>query len=168
MRQFQPGPDIEATRTRSARKVVYQVLDGGRTSLGCNWMANLARDLNKGDSQEVNYLNRGSIAGSVLGALVFLGGIGLLALTFDLCWQMFHTPPATLFNTQGKPLDVNQAAMTLMNVIVRILLLLVMAIVGGVVANRGIHMYADSRSSSKAVIIKEKSSEPERRHERIG
>lgn len=145
--------------------IVCQLTERGMTRLGSKRMTKAAQESKKGDTAEVGFLQRGSIAGIVLGIIVFLGGIALLALTFDLAIEMFRTDPSTLFGLQGKPLDVNKAVTTLMGVVIRILLLLVMAIVGGVVANRGIHLYADSRASTKAVLLK---SEPERRKERTG
>ena len=111
---------------------------------------------------EVHYNQRGTIAGILLGILVFLGGIALLALTFKLAIDMFTTDPARLFDLQGKTLDLSKAVATLMGVVVKVLLLLVMAIVGGLIANRGIHLYADSRHS-KAVVIQERSSRRDRR-----
>ena len=114
------------------------------------------------ETPEVHYNQRGTIAGILLGILVFLGGIALLALTFKLAIDMFTTDPARLFDLQGKTLDLSKAVATLMGVVVKVLLLLVMAIVGGLIANRGIHLYADSRHS-KAVVIQERSSRRDRR-----
>jgi hypothetical protein len=85
-------------------------------------------------------------AGSVAGVLVFLAGIGLLVLTFQLAYRMFEVPPSqALGQTQGAPLDLNEALRTGVHLIGRILLLLVMCIVGSVIANRGIRMYAAHR-----------------------
>ena len=117
--------------------------------------------------EQTHYYQRGTIAGILLGILVFLGGIALLALTFKLAIDMFTTDPTKLFDTGGKTLDLSKAVATLMAVVVKVALLLVMAIVGGLIANRGIHLYADSRHS-KTVMIKEKSSEPPPRRNRRG
>lgn len=82
---------------------------------------------------------------------MFLGGIALLAFTFVLAIRMFSVEPNALLNIgPGQPLDLNRAGATLIAVIVRILLLLVMAVVGGLIANRGVHMYADSRHAAKS------------------
>jgi len=99
---------------------------------------------------------KGSIAGSLLGILTFLVGIALLALTFNLAITMFGVEPSKLFDLQpGKTLDISKAVTMLMGVVVKVLLLLVMAIVGGVVANRGVHLYADSRHASHHVVIRD-------------
>jgi len=119
------------------------------------------------EDHETHYYQRGTIAGILLGILVFLIGIALLAFTFKLAIDMFSTDPQRLFDTGGKTLDLSKAVATLMAVVVKVALLLVMAIVGGLIANRGIHLYADSRHS-KTVMIKEKSSEPPPRRGRRG
>ena len=95
----------------------------------------------------------GSIAGTLLGILVFLAGVALLALVFKLAIDMFGVEPSKLFGLDQKPgpggkpapLDLSKTVTLLMAVLVRVLLLLVMALVGGVIANRGIKMFADSR-----------------------
>ena len=90
----------------------------------------------------------GSIAGTLLGILVFLAGVGLLALTFWYAYQLFGTEPGKLFNIpkDGKtPLNLNEIVAQFLRVIVQVLALLVMALIGGVTANRGIKMFSDSR-----------------------
>lgn len=92
----------------------------------------------------------GHIAGGLFGILIFLAGIGLLALTFKLAIDLFGKEPSDLLGIkQGKALDLNNAGAQLAGVVLKILLLLVMAIVGGMVANRGIRLYADSKPSPK-------------------
>jgi hypothetical protein len=109
---------------------------------------------------------RGNITGTVLGILVFLAGAALLALTFKLAFDMFGTDPTRLFGlTPGKTLDLSKAVTLLMAVVVKILLLLVMAIISGLIANRGIHLYADSRHT-KAMIVKERQPEQTEYRER--
>lgn len=87
-------------------------------------------------------------AGGIVGLLIFLAGVALLVWTFKLAADMFMVDPTTLFKTPEKtPLDVGRLQDILVGVIFRIILLLVMAIVGGMVANRGIRLYSDSRGS---------------------
>ncbi len=143
---------------------LYEVVGGG-VALGLGTAPTHGSQLDIGE-QEVHYHQRGTITGILLGILVFLGGIALLALTFKLAIDMFTTDPNKLFGLEAKTLDLSKAVATLMAVVVKVLLLLVMAIVGGLIANRGIHLYADSRHSSKAVVIKEKRDEPARRRAR--
>ena len=105
--------------------------------------------------------HRTGYTGPILGILTFAGGVALLAFTFKLAIDLFGTDPARLFDLQpGQTLDLSKAGVTLMGVIVKILLLLVMAIVSGVIANRGIKLYADSRHSAVPRRVKEKGSEP--------
>jgi hypothetical protein len=88
----------------------------------------------------------GHIAGGLFGILIFLAGVALLALTFKLAIDMFGREPAELLGIKaGKALDLNNAGTQLIGVVLRIFLLLVMAIVGGMIANRGIRLYADSK-----------------------
>lgn len=97
----------------------------------------------------------------VLGLLGFFGGLALLVFTFKLAFTMFGSDPYALFGIgKGKVLDLNTAAATLMAVVVKILLLIVMAAVGGVIAKHGIHLYADSRSSPQLIAIDKRDSEP--------
>lgn len=89
------------------------------------------------------------LAGGLFGILVFLVGVALLGLSFKIAYDMFQIPPAQMFEMQeGKPLDLGGVLPKLMSVVVRILLLLVMAVVGGMIANRGIRLYADARTRS--------------------
>lgn len=138
---------------------LYEIVGGG---MALALETGMARDRNdKRERQEVQYHQRGAVTGMLLGILVFLAGIGLLFLTFRLAIDMFGTDPSKLFNLEGKTLDLSKAVATLMGVVVKVLLLLVMAIVGGVIANRGIHLYADSRHS-RHVVIQEKASDERR------
>jgi hypothetical protein len=97
----------------------------------------------------------------VLGLLAFFGGLALLVFTFKLAFTMFGTDPYALFGIgKGKVLDLNTASATLMAVIVKILLLVVMAAVGGVIAKHGMHLYVDSRQSTKSIVIHQRDPEP--------
>jgi len=94
--------------------------------------------------------------GATVGILVFLVGICMLGLTFALAYRMFEVPPAqALGQTQGQTLELNEALRSGVNLIGRILMLLVMCIVGSVIANRGIRMYAAQR------IAKPEAAEPQ-------
>lgn len=90
--------------------------------------------------------SRGHVAGNIFGILIFVAGVLLLIYTFKLAVDLFGRDPATLLGMQkGKPLDLNNAGAQLAGVVVKVLLLLVMAIVSGMIANRGIRLYADSK-----------------------
>lgn len=95
------------------------------------------------------------LAGPVFGIITFFVGIAIMAFTFKLAMDMFGQDPRRLFELDtGKTLDINNAAATLLAVVVRILLLLVMAVVGGLIANRGIKLYADSRHADRPHRVK--------------
>ena len=81
-----------------------------------------------------------------MGLLVFLGGIALLLYTFKLAYAMYVTPPAEALNIKSSAaLDLTQAGTSLVGVLIRVLLLVVMGVVGSLIANRGISLFAGSR-----------------------
>lgn len=85
--------------------------------------------------------------GSILGILVFLGGVGLLGWTFQLAYTFFSVPPTDALGLAGaKALDPAKAGNSVTALLIRILLLFVMAFVGSMVANRGIAMYTACRA----------------------
>jgi hypothetical protein len=137
---------------------LYHVVSDGEAVKFKDWMPFNKRnsELDQED-QEVRYMQRGAITGSILGALAFVGGICLMALVFQLAYQMFHVEPAKLLGIEnGKTFDLTKTGPILGALVIRILLLLVMAVIGGLIANRGVHLYADSRHSTKSVVIREK------------
>ena len=90
--------------------------------------------------------DRGSISGSLLGLLVFLGGVALLVFTFKLAYDMFMVPPQEALGVKPKqPLDLGQAGQSFAGLILRVLLLAVMGLMGSLVANRGIALFTGSR-----------------------
>ena len=130
--------------------------DGLALAIDGGALGRQAYELSEANNQEVTYHQRGAITGVLLGILVFLAGIAIVLFTFKLAYTMFNTDPATLLNIgHGQTLDLSKAATVLMGALLKVVLLVVMVIIGGVVANRGIHLYANSRSSAKSVIIKE-------------
>lgn len=81
--------------------------------------------------------------GSTLGLLVFLGGVALLLLTFRLAYEMFQTPPTVALELQGgKTVDLGRASDKASAILVRVVVLVLMAFTGSLVANRGILLYA--------------------------
>lgn len=103
-----------------------------------------------------------SKAGSTLvGLLVFLGGVALIVFAFKLAFDIFAVPPPIRMEAvPGKPIDMGQAADTLSSVLIKVVLLVVMAGFGSMIANRGIKMYAAKDVKPKAKpSVKEKQSE---------
>lgn len=90
-----------------------------------------------------------SWTGATFGIIAFIIGLMLLGITFRLAFVQFEKPPETALGFQpGKPLDIALVVQSFGGLIIRVLLLLVMSIIGAVIANRGIKMYTDSRTSS--------------------
>jgi len=90
--------------------------------------------------------NRGSISGSLLGLLVFLGGVALLLFTFKLAYDMFLVPPDQALGVKPKqPIDLGQAGQSFAGLVLRVLLLAIMGLMGSLVANRGVSLFAGSR-----------------------
>ena len=89
---------------------------------------------------------RGSISAAVLGILVFLAGIALIAYTFQLANAMFSATPEQSLGADGKAtLDLAKAGQSLIGVLTRVLVLIVMGLMGSLVANKGISLFAGSR-----------------------
>ena len=87
-----------------------------------------------------------------MGIITFLGGVGLLVVTFKLAYDMFAVPPGQALGIQaGKTLSIDTAGSSLAGVCIKILLLMVMALVGSWVANRGIALYASARGNHEHV-----------------
>jgi hypothetical protein len=79
-----------------------------------------------------------------MGLLVFLGGIALLLVTFRLAYDMFTvSPDQALHLEKGQTLDVALAGRSFGVLILRVLLLIVMGLMGSMIANRGIKLYAE-------------------------
>jgi hypothetical protein len=99
--------------------------------------------------QEAKVRHR-EFVGSALGLLIFGAGVGLLILTFKLAFDLFTMPPdKTLGLSTKKVLDFASAGDSAAGLLLRIILLLVMAGVGSMVANRGIALYCGARNHPK-------------------
>ncbi|CUU03645.1 MAG: hypothetical protein N2045_04420 [Fimbriimonadales bacterium] len=84
--------------------------------------------------------------GRIFALLILLVGVGLMLLCFGLAYQMFQTPPQRLMNNpQTNSPDLNSLVTGVWASVRSILLLVLMAIVGGMIANRGITLYLHVR-----------------------
>lgn len=91
-------------------------------------------------------MSRTRSGSATVGVLVFLVGIGLVAFAFKLAYEMFMTPPeAVLSPGKNSAIDINSLTSNLFQVVVKVILLIVMAAIGSMVANRGIKLYASPR-----------------------
>jgi hypothetical protein len=69
-----------------------------------------------------------------------------MLIVFSLAFQMFTMPPAETLGVQkGKAIDVSMAGANLTGVVIKILLLIAMGLMGSLIANRGIGLYAGAR-----------------------
>jgi hypothetical protein len=73
--------------------------------------------------------------------------VALLLFTFKMAYGLFTTPPSVVIGLEpNKPVDPSSAAAHLFAAVMKVGLLVVMAVVSGLVANRGVHLYAESRA----------------------
>ncbi len=81
--------------------------------------------------------------GTAVGLITFLAGVGLIVMTFILAREMFMMPAEQALNIkEGEVMDVNRALVAGTFILFRVILLVVMAGLGSIVANRGIKLYA--------------------------
>lgn len=86
-----------------------------------------------------------------MGLLTFLAGVALLLFVFKLAYDLFSVAPETAMGlNRGETLDLNQAILRIGTIVIRVIMLLVMAILGGAVANRGIKMFTESGGRAAA------------------
>ena len=92
---------------------------------------------------------RGSAAAGWLGFFVFAGGLAILAVTFQLAWGLYHTPPKAALGLEGgKPITLEDTAPAAIGILVRILLLVAMALIGSLIAARGIQLLTAPKAKS--------------------
>lgn len=81
---------------------------------------------------------------------MFLGGIALLLVTFNLAYGMFSVPQAQALGLdKSKAVDLAVAGESFAGLVIKVLLLLVMGLVGSMTANRGIKLYVESRGDPR-------------------
>lgn len=86
--------------------------------------------------------------GSILGILVFVGGVALILLVFKLAYDLFTVPPQQALGiVKGQPLDPATTGGNLSALFVKVLLLTAMGLMGSWIASRGIGLYAASRGT---------------------
>jgi hypothetical protein len=89
----------------------------------------------------------GSTPAFVLGILVFLCGVALLAFVFKLAYDTFAVPPSDVLGVRAnQKFSFETAGQNLAKEIVKVLMLLVMAVIGSLIANRGVTLIVGSRS----------------------
>lgn len=84
--------------------------------------------------------------GGWLGIVTFLGGVALLLLTFGIAYRLFSSPPEEALDLKkGAPINLDETGRAAFLLVFRMVMLLVMSVVGSVIANRGIKLYAAGR-----------------------
>ncbi len=84
--------------------------------------------------------------GRLMALLTMWLGVGLMLLTFWLAYKMFQTPPQQLLaNPNNGTPDLNSIVSGVWASVRGLLLLVMMTIVGGMIANRGISLYMNVR-----------------------
>jgi len=82
------------------------------------------------------------LSGRILGLLTFFGGIALLCIVFDVAWQLFQQ--RTLLGPQatgsGGATAINLGT-SVVNVLVKLLILCLLTVIGSRVTSRGIELY---------------------------
>lgn len=88
--------------------------------------------------------------GRTFALLITLLGVGLMVFCFYLAYQQFTTPPRELMNNpQTNQPDLTSIATGAWASVRAILLLLVMVIAGGMIANRGVGLYLNVRRAEQ-------------------
>ena len=89
-------------------------------------------------------MHKGDLSARILGILVFLVGIAILVLTFFQAYHLFTTP-AKVFIPQptdaGGPKATTVLGSSAVMLLREIGLLFIMALVGSLIASRGIQLY---------------------------
>ena len=89
-------------------------------------------------------MRRDDLWGRVMGIIVFLGGVGLLVFVFVLAYDFFTTDsiviPLPPPNSQA-PSATTIIGQSALQMIIKIALLVVMALIGSMLASRGINLY---------------------------
>ena len=111
-------------------------------------------------------IKRKNAGSSAVSLLTFVAGIALIAFAFWQAYTLFQTPPSVqVSGNEDQPLNLDDTVQSVLNVLIRVLLLVVMAAFGSMIASRGIKLYgAPAIEANKAEKQKKKQqkSEPEK------
>lgn len=89
-------------------------------------------------------MRRHDLLGRILGTVVFVAGVVLLVIVFSMAYGFFHSPGGQLQSAAAPGSSVSassQLGRSAMNLAARIVLLVVMALVGSLLAARGAQLY---------------------------
>lgn len=87
-------------------------------------------------------MRRDSVAGQVLGILVFLVGIGILVAVAVTAYNLFTASgPALTVSPGSQEGATSQLGASALRLLYRLALLIVLCVAGSLVAARGLHLY---------------------------
>lgn len=93
-------------------------------------------------------MRRGS---TLTGLLVMLVGLAMIGLAFWLAYRMFLVPPSQALRlVPGEVIDLGSTATSLIQVVVKVVMLVLMAGFGSLFANRGIRLYESAQLAKAA------------------
>lgn len=93
--------------------------------------------------------NRCQIGNAVVGLLVFLVGVALVVFAFKLAYEQFSVAPqVAVAGSSKEPLNLNGAVTNITQVVKNVLLLIVMAVIGSIVASAGVKLYSNHHKPS--------------------
>lgn len=96
-------------------------------------------------------MRRDSLAGQILGILVFLLGIGILIAVAVIAYNLFNASGSALPVKPGAPAGAtSQLGASAIHLLYRLALLLILCIAGSLVAARGLHLYFVATGSPAA------------------
>lgn len=102
---------------------------------------------------------------TALGLLTFLGGVALIVTAFVFAREMFAvSAPEAIGVTEGETMNINATVNAAFAVLLKVILLIVMAGIGSILANRGIRLYAQGNPGllpTKPEVEKPEVEEPE-------
>ena len=106
-------------------------------------------------------MQRTDLFGRILGMLVFLAGIAILVVVFVMAYHFFVSPGSDIqiaAQPGSREAPTTQLGASALRMLARILALIVMAIVGSLIASKGIHLYF--RASGRGAAPSPPASEP--------
>lgn len=84
--------------------------------------------------------------GGMVGILVFLLGVGLLLYTFRMALGILAVDPREAIGLKpGEPADIVRSGQNFLGLLQNVLVLTLMAAVGGLISARGVRLYGASR-----------------------
>lgn len=88
---------------------------------------------------------------SFLAIVTFLFGLAMVGFAFYSALQLFQVPPAVNLQIEpGKTMNVNNTVQAMWGTLVKVVMLILMAVCGSIVANRGVKLYEAGRPKESA------------------